>query len=61
MKPPITESVLTISDDKGNVIAMVRKDTALNKNLIYSVSDGSFTFIEELLSGTRESAPLDEG
>lgn len=46
-----TESVLIVTDEKGNVVALGRKDMGLQKNLIYRVTDASMTDIGDLLSG----------
>ena len=51
-----TESVLIVTNDKEQVVAMVRKDVSLQKNLIYKVGDASFSDIEELLGGTNVTA-----
>jgi hypothetical protein len=51
-----TESVLIITNDKGQVTAMVRKDNALQKNLIHKVGDASFLDIENLLGGVDVTA-----
>ena len=51
-----TESVLIVTNDKGQVVAMVRKDTGLQKNLIHRVSDAALADIEDLLSGGNVTA-----
>jgi hypothetical protein len=51
-----TESVLIVTNDKGVVIAMVRKDTGLQKNIVHRVSDALLSDIEGLLSGGNVDA-----
>ena len=46
-----TESVLIVTNDKGQVVAMVRKDVGLQKNLIHRVNDAALSDIEVLLEG----------
>ena len=53
-----TESVLVVTNDKNIVVAIVRKDTGLQKNLIYRVNDAALSDIESLLGGTTDVSPL---
>ena len=56
-----TESVLIVTNDKGIVVAMVRKDVGLQKNLIHRVADANMVDIEGLLGGGNvDAAPLAE-
>lgn len=50
------ESVLIVTNDKGQVVAMVRKDTGLQKNLIHKVSDAALSDIEALLGDGNVTA-----
>ncbi len=44
-----TESVLIVTNENGVVVALIRKDTSLQKNLIYKITDASMTDIEDLI------------
>lgn len=45
-----TESVMIVSTEHGEVIAMVRKDLVSQKNLIHRVTDAKLSDIENILS-----------
>jgi hypothetical protein len=55
-----TESIIVVTNEKGAVIAIVRKDVGLQKNLIYRVGDATMSDIEGLLSGTADLPSMKE-
>ena len=53
-----TESVLVVTTEKGEVVAIVRNDSKLHKNLLYRVSDAKISDIEGFLNGSVEKQGL---
>ncbi len=55
------EGVLTITDDGGEVVAIVRKDEKTHHNLIYTVCLANLGEIERLLKGVPISQTVVDG
>lgn len=52
------EGVFTVCNDRGELVAILRKDPRSKKNLVYRCEEASLEDIERLLKGNKAEAAI---